>query len=463
MHIRNLQHNGLQIGDFATRPGQAWCIFGSNRSGIDHLVDLLSGRLENFSADILLLPNHPGLLSFRVQQEIFEEELRNDDTDVLGKIDPGTLVCEFIPDHALHPTLLKTFGMDHCLEVGYRQLSSGQCRKLILLRELTGGAKTLVLQNPYDGLDEQSCFELNQALRHLPDQGIELILTVNAVSDIPAWCTHLAVITSGHLSHAGTREQVFSMLFDKLETEQRGHRTPTDISVSRTAAAAGRKEELVFLQDGFAAYGSKTLFSGLDLIIYTGDHTLITGPNGCGKSTLLDIITGESSKCYTNNLRIFGKKRGSGESIWDIKKHMGIISPVLHRDHRVPGSALHVIISGLYDSVGLYRKIQAPDIKAGLRWLSWTGLQDRADTPFRRLPFAEQQLLLIARALIKRPKLLVFDEATQGLDDAHRYALLDLLEKIADQRLSTILFVSHRKDEQRPFFNRHIQLDSYAP
>ena len=463
MHIRNLRHDGLRIGEFTTKPEEIWCIYGENRSGIDHLVDLLSGRLQNFSADILQLPKHPGLLSFRVQQEIFEEELRNDNTDVLGKIDPGTLAGEFIPDCNAYLPLIKAFGMDHYLEVGYRQLSSGQCRKLILLRELTAGATALVLQNPYDGLDEQSCFELNQALRHLPDQGIELILTVNVMSDIPTWCSHLAVIRSGHLGYAGPREQVFSVFSDHPETKQTDHRALANIYLPQTEVHNSRKEELVFLQDGFAAYGSKKLFSGLNLIIRPGDHTLITGPNGCGKSTLLDIITGDNPKCYTNHLRIFGRKRGTGESIWEIKKHMGIISPALHRDHRVPGSALNIIISGLYDSIGLYRKVHTPEIQTGMRWLAWIGLQDKADIPFRRLPFAEQRLVLIGRALIKAPKLLVFDEATQGLDDAHRYALLDLLEKIADQRLSTILFVSHRKDEQRPFFSRHIRLDSYAP
>ena len=463
MHIKNLRHDGLSIGEFTTHPGESWCIYGKNRSGIDLLVDLLSGRLPNFSADILVLPEHPGLLSFQVQQEIFEEELRNDDTDILDRIDPGTLVGEFIPDQVAHLPLLKTFGLDHCLEVGYRQLSSGQSRKLILLRELTGGARALVLQNPYDGLDEQSCLDLNQALSRLPDQGIEVILTVSTTSDIPAWCTHLAVISSGHLSHTGPREQIFPLLSVTPETAIIDRQTPAPLSLSRTEPMDESREELVFLRDGFAAYGDNRLFSGLDLQINTGDHTLITGPNGCGKSTLLDIITGDNSRCYTNLLRIFGRRRGSGESIWDIKKQMGIVSPALHRDHRVPGSALSIILSGLFDSIGLYKKVQASEIRTGLDWLAWLGLQDRADIPFRRLPFAEQRLVLIARALIKRPKLLILDEATQGLDDTHRQALLDLLEKIADKRLATILFVSHRTDEHRTFFSRHIRLDAYAP
>jgi molybdate transport system ATP-binding protein len=462
MYIKNLCLDGLWIDELTTSSRESWCIFGRNRSGIDRLVDLLSGKEPNVSADILQLPNSPGLVSFQVQQDIFEEELRNDDTDILDRVDPGTPACTFIPGYDAHLPLLKTFGMDQVLEVGYRQLSSGQCRKLLLLRELTGGATTLILQNPYDGLDEQSCYELDQVLRCLPEQEIELILTVNSINDIPSWCTHLAIISSGHLVHAGPREQVLPLIAGKGEIPQQDHHPLTDIS-TRAMPRENPGEELIFLRDGFAGYDNRTLFSGLDLTISSGDHTHISGPNGCGKSTLLDIVTGDNPRCYTNHLRIFGKKRGSGESIWDIKKHMGIVSPGLHRDHRVPGNALSIVLSGLYDSIGLYRHVGGPEIKTGLHWLDWIGLRDRADTPFRRLSFAEQRLVLIARALIKRPKLLIFDEPTQGLDDIHRHALLDLLENIADQKLSTILFVSHRKDEHRPFFRRHIRLDAHAP
>jgi molybdate transport system ATP-binding protein len=459
MHIKNLRHPNLQIDELITRPKEAWCIYGRNRSGIDAFIDLLSGELRDFCCELADIPENPGLLSFQVQQAIFEEELRKDDTDILGRLDPGTPVREFIP--AADPALVRTFGMERCLDVGYRQLSSGQSRKLLLLRELTCGATTLVIQNPYEGLDQQSCAELDQALSHLPEREIELILTVNSVGDIPDWCTHLAVIGAGQLRMAGPRSRTLARLRSEQETTAAKQQAAPEHYLNGTAPTPA--EELVFLQNGHAAYGDTKLFAGLNLRIHTGDHTLITGPNGCGKSTLLDIITGDNPGCYGNDLRIFGRKRGSGESIWDIKKHMGIISGALHREHRVPGSALHIILSGLYDSIGLYRKVHESEMRTGMHWLAWLGLEDRAGVPFRRLPFAEQRLVLIARALIKRPKLLIFDEATHGLDDTYRQILLDLLEKIADQRLSTILFVSHRKDEQRPFFHRIIPLETYAP
>lgn len=461
MLIKNYVHQELRIDLLSTAPGQTWCILGDNRSGIDRLLALLCGDRGSCSADILDLPADPDFITFQGQQELFEQELRNDDSDFLDRVDPGTLVREFLPNYADHLPLLKSFGLDQCLNLGYRQLSSGQSRKLLFLQKLTNGVQTLIIQNPYDGLDEQSCRELDSALHHLSQRDLELILFINSQNDIPPWCSHLALIQSGRLDIAGPRDQVREQLADRKSRPILDTPPVIELYPACTAIKCKQREELIHLRRGFAAYGDNALFQGLDLTIHTGDHTLITGPNGCGKSTLLDIITGDNPKCYANRLRIFGRRRGSGESIWDIKKQMGIVSPTLHRNHRVVGTPLHVILSGLHDSIGLYAKVHNPEIKKARQWLEWLSLQDKGTLPFRRLTFAEQRLVLIGRALIKRPKLLILDEPTQGLDDTNRSTLLDLLEKIVERKMATILFVSHRRDEQRPFFTQQIQLDNY--
>jgi molybdate transport system ATP-binding protein len=172
----------------------------------------------------------------------------------------------------------------------------------------------------------------------------------------------------------------------------------------------------------------------------------------------LALITGDHPDCYTNELYLFGKRRGSGESIWQIKQEMGIVSPALHRDYLVPGSALQAVTSGFFDSIGLYRKASGSQLASARRWLEAIGLADRATVSFRTLSFAEQRLTLIARALIKTPKLLILDEPTQGLDDANRTRLLDFLEHTAARQGSTIIFVSHRQDEYRPFFAQRIEM-----
>lgn len=461
MQIINFRHTNLKIDELTITPGEIWTIFGTNNSGVDCFIDLFEDKLVDCSAQLLSLPDHLSILSFQSQQELFEEELRNDDTDFLGHFDPGTLVSEFISNAQQHFPLLEAFDMAKCLNLGYRQLSSGQCRKLLLLREITGGATTIVLQNPYDGLDQKSCRELNHVLILLRKRNLRIILLLYSTGDIPSCCSHLAIVQDGYLTASGEFEQTKHLLPTPTTTVQKTG-SPFTPRLDELSTDSVEAEELVKLSDGFARYGDNILFAGLNLKIVTGDHTLITGPNGCGKSTLLDIISGDNSNCYANNLHIFGKKRGTGESIWDLKKQMGLVSPSLHRDHRVPGSALHIILSGLFDSIGLYQKVGKNDTKAAIRQLEWLGLADKRDTSFRQLPFSEQRLVLIGRGLIKAPQLLILDEPTHGLDDRNREKLLILLEDIAKKQMSTIVYVSHREDEFRPFFTKQIELDTYA-
>ncbi len=193
-------------------------------------------------------------------------------------------------------------------------------------------------------------------------------------------------------------------------------------------------------------------------MVRPGEHTLITGPNGTGKSTLLQVVTGDHPACYTCDLTLFGIRRGTGESIWDIKQHMGIVSPDLHRNFRVPGSVLACILSGMFDSIGLYKPVSEPLKKRAMTWLDRLNMASMATESFRNLSFADQRLVLIARALIKGPKLLILDEPTQGLDTPNRDAVLDFLRDVAKQDLSTILYVSHREDECRDFFVQHIRM-----
>jgi len=460
MNIANFRHKELQIVQFKTEPGESWCIYGINSSGIDSFVALLSGNLENFTASKLNLPENPGIISFKHQQEIFEEELRIDDSDFLDRIDPGTPAKNFLPDYKQHLPLINSFGMEKTLEQGYRQLSSGQCRKLLILKELLGGATHLIIQNPYDCLDEKSCHELDHAFKLIAREKIQLLTIVNSVLDIPVWCSHLAIIDNGRMSHYGPKDQIIPFLPKPQSTDK--HSQWTEELPKCHLPPPPQEEPLVVLHNGFAGYGGKTIFHGLDLRICPGDHTLITGPNGCGKSTLLDIISGDNPKCYANDLEIFGKQRGSGESIWELKKYMGIVSPTLHRDHRVPGTVLQIILSGLFDSIGLYQQASDLQIREARDWLARIGLEHEERSSFRKLCHADQRLVLIARAIIKLPKLLILDEPTQGLDDINKHSLLKLLETIADLNISTIIYVSHRRDEYRSFYKQRIELNNYC-
>ncbi|BDD88056.1 ABC transporter [Desulfofustis limnaeus] len=455
-HGIDIQHvvvEELSIAAFRAEKGQAWCILGGTRSGIDRFVSLLSGEEEVLQAGRLVLPEQLAVVSFRGQQALFEEEVRRDESDFLDRVDPGTPAHTFLQPGTRTDELVRTFRLGHVLDRGYRQLSSGESRKLLLLSAITRGAQYLVVENPYDGLDVKSCQDFDQIMAELLQQGFTLLLVLANRVDIPPWCNHLAVIDAGTMVRTGPRDEVLAALDQAESAGSWEHLLNGEQALPETAP-----EVLVRMVAGHARYGEREIFSGLDFQVDRSQHTLITGPNGAGKSTLLAVISGDHPDCYTNELYLFGIRRGSGESIWQLKRQMGIVSPALHREHYLPGSALQVIVSGFFDSIGLYSKPTHQQQRQARAWLAEIGLSDREKMPFRRLGYGEQRLILIARALIKLPKLLVLDEPTHGLDDRYRASLLDFLETIAARQISTILYVSHRRDEYRPFFRQHVEL-----
>ena len=428
---------------------QAWGLIGANAADLDAFFLGLTRAFPQLAE-----------VSFRTHQAIYEDELKKDDTDFLDRLDPGTPARDFLPDTDDYTDLIQALGMAPHLDTGYRGLSTGQSRKLILLRALMSGARGLLLLDPFDGLDPASCRELDQALEQVFASGRPLVLCLHNREDLPAWCTHVGMVNDTGLTHHGSYEKMAPKLAGHLDGVAADFQATPDTVYGEDLqkTSAGNKVPLIQLTDGHAGYNGVPVFEHLDFTVRPGEHTLVTGPNGCGKSTLLSLVTGDHPACYQNDLTLFGIRRGSGESIWDLKKRMGIVSPALHRDYRVPGDAVSCVLSGLFDSVGLYVQVNEAQTKQAIQWLERLGMTHLAATPFRELSFARQRLILIARALIKGPELLVLDEPTQGLDQANRNAVLDFLEAVADLHISTILYVSHRQDEYRPFFTHQLEL-----
>ncbi len=465
MKIRNARLNKIWIKKFDTNPRDVWFVWGSNNAGLEDFFRLICGEAMNETvADQIDLPDNIGIVSFKNQQDLYESELKKNDTDYMDKIDPGTRALAFLDNIEKYSDLIEAFDMTGSLDKGYRQLSTGQSRKLLILSQITKGVSCLVLQSPYDGLDPKSCQEMDNALFVLHQQKKQLIIFVTNKGDIPSWCTHIGVMTNGCLTHQGKRHETIKVLEDNLNTQSPDFQASvrdlyeTRKYLNKKKTEHKKQTQLVRLYKGFAGYDGKPVFQDLSLSINPGDHTLVTGPNGCGKSTLLQVISGDHPACYQNDLKIFGIKRGTGESIWDLKQHMGIVSSELHRNYNVPGTTLHCIISGLFDSIGLYRQYSRLQEKKAMAWLGRLNMNRYADTPFNKLEFAQQRLVLIARSLIKLPRLLILDEPTQGLDESNRKAVLDFLESVARENLCTILYVSHREDEFRNFFLQHLKM-----
>jgi molybdate transport system ATP-binding protein len=392
------------------------------------------------SAARALWERTPGaeLLSAETQQAFYEAELANDDSNFQEAVDTGTSVGELLGEPGRSHPLLAAFRLEPLWERGYRLLSTGEARKVLLLQAVLRAPSLLILDDPFDGLDRASYVELAHAIVQVSRSFPVVVVGTFDASELPF-----------------APEALKNVVALGSEREASG-RTPPPVDLGSCCEPLDPNVPLVELNAGRVVYGEQVVFDRLDFRVLVGQHTLIEGPNGSGKTSLLEMLTGDHPQAYCNDLHLFGRRRGSGETVWDIKRNVGLVSARLHRDYRVGGSVEEVLLSGLYDSIGVYQRPEPSHRARARAWLQWLDLGLTPSNAFRELSFGEQRLILIARAAIKLPPLLVLDEPTSGLDADNRTRVLDLVESLCTQRKSTVLMVTHRPHE-RAFWETRIR------
>lgn len=394
------------------------------------------------------------VLSAESQQAFYEAQLAADESNFHQGVDTSATVGELLGDAGARHPLRTAFRLEPLWERRYRQLSTGEARKVLLLQAVLGAPSLLILDDPFDGLDRSARTELAQAIVHVAERLPVLVVGAFGARELPfapRSLREVVVIAERRLTFRGTPQAFLAQAADGPHPHP-----PLPVSLGTWYPPLDPNVPLVQLIGGHVSHGEQVVFEGLDFSVFAGQHTLIEGPNGAGKSTLLEMITGDHPQAYSNDLHLFGRRRGSGETVWDIKKNVGIVSSRLHRDYRVGGSVEEVLLSGLFDSIGVYQTPEPSDRARARAWLAWLDLGLAPGAAFRELSFGQQRLVLIARAAIKVPPLVVMDEPTSGLDPDNRLRALDLVESLCTQKKSTVLMVTHRPDE-RAFWQDHIR------
>jgi len=454
---------------------QHWVITGSNGSGKSALAALLAGIGDVKHGTITGLPKRPALVSFEAQAELIARELKKDDADIMDVISEGTPVHEILfencRDSDLANDLIQKFGLQTLQDRAFRKLSTGETRKVLLIRALCSKPDLLILDEPFDGLDADTLSMLQNHLASIVDS-IPMVLVLNRFDEMPDFITHVAYMEKSH-QDASTDSGRLVLTIDKEDTKafdelaQLFHLKTTKLNIPGIDTANQLPEldpdqPLVKLTDITIKYGDTVIVDKLNWTIEKGQHWQLSGPNGSGKTGVLSLITGDHPQCYVNDIFVFGFQRGNGESIWQIKQFIGYVSTSLQWEYRVSTSCRNVIISGLHDSIGMYTKPSDKQKAIADQWLALLGMRDRADQPFNKLSYGDQRLLLIARAMVKHPTLLILDEPCLGLDDMNRQLVLALIEKICAGSETTVLYVNHHAEDRINGIDNYLALKKHS-
>jgi molybdate transport system ATP-binding protein len=322
-------------------------------------------------------------------------------------------------------------------------LSNGETKRLLFASSLLKNPELLLLDHPFTGLDVESRTDLNVLFNEIIASGIHICMSTEA-EEIPEMITHIAVFDRQGIVKTGPKTGAWILELYRQAGDEQDIRFELSglfqpVSHAFTTIAA--------LRNVTVRYGDKTVLNNVSWQIRPGERWALSGANGSGKSTLLSLINGDNPQAYANEIVLFDRKRGTGESIWDIKRNIGFVSPELFQYFPQGNTCLQVVESGFYDTVGLFRRSDAGKARTALRWLQVFDLGGLAAARFRSIAPAEQRLCLLARALVKNPPLLIFDEPCQGLDPQQQRRFKQIVNELCSQSDVTLIYVSHYEKE----------------
>ena len=341
-------------------------------------------------------------------------------------------------------------------------MSSGELRKFQISRALSSKPRVLILDNPYIGLDASSRDYLTALLGELcATERIMIILVMSRVDVLPPFITHVIpvkdMVPGRMLPAAELRPETEFPAVSAAVADAILSLPHKDYS-SNGFYHAQKGDVILKFNDISIRYDSRTILKDLSWTVREGECWALTGQNGAGKSTLLSLVCADNPQAYACDFEIFGHKRGTGESIWDIKRHIGYVSPEMCRSYQKNITAQEVVASGLFDTVGLYMHPDEDQFRISLYWMRIFGIEDLAQRSFLKLSSGEQRLCLLARAFVKDPELLILDEPMHGLDLNKCHIIKGIINTFVERPHKTLIMVSHYQSELPNCISRHLVL-----
>lgn len=451
--------------------GEQIAIVGGNASGKSRLVDIITSRYPlllnevhyDFGTDAKpLVSENIKYITFRdsygesdgsyYYQQRWNQHDIDENTPTVGDLLDKTCQLQHTST-TLKQQLFEMFHLKPLLDKYIITLSSGELRKFQLTKTLLSGPRVLIMDNPFIGLDAQTRDLLTHLLTRLTSVTKLLVILVLSKTDtLPPFITHVLPVKDLTLLPKQTAENYISNQVKRsyCDIEEEIKQSILNIpikDISKENFYPQKGGEILKFNNVSIRYGKRTILSELNWTVHEGERWALHGENGCGKSTLLSLVCADNPQSYACDIHLFGHQRGTGESIWEIKRHIGYVSPEMHRAYLKDLPAIDIVASGLSDSIGLYVRPRPEQRTTCLLWMRILGIEHLADRTFLRLSSGEQRLCLLARAFVKDPELLILDEPLHGLDLQGALRVKQIIETFCERPNKTLIMVTHYQEE----------------
>lgn len=458
---------------------EQWVVYGPNGSGKTCLVDTLRGayRLKHGSVAYDFSPSTSTRVSDNIHCVTFHDQYSDNgeptfyqlrwNQGLLSDKEPtvGDVINQLIQESGADKDLLSALNIDDLKSKKIIMLSSGEFRRFQIARIVFRRPRLLIIDNPFIGLDERNRILvsnfLDTLIQSLP---IQIMLIVSRMVPDLNLFTHVVTVRNGEINKMTRQEFLKS---DSCGPKVSLREIP-DIQKEMDQLAAPsfsigeQPAEVLSMRNVTIRYGERTILKDLHWEVHEGEKWALEGENGAGKSTLLSLVCADNPQAYACDITLFGRQRGSGESIWEIKRYIGYMSPEMYRTYRKVAPVKNIVASGLYDSVGLFRHFSEEDYSKIDFWLRLFGIEHLKEQNYMNLSGGEQRLVLLVRAFVKDPRLLILDEPFHGLDDANRAKCRQIIEAFCERKGKTLIMVSHYQEDFPSCISHHIKLQKHS-
>ena len=357
-------------------------------------------------------------------------------------------------------SIFTLLGIDKILDKQLVMLSSGEMRKFQLAKTLLTRPRILIIDNPFIGLDINTRGQICDLLLELAGvKDVQIILLLSKPDEIPDFITHIVPVDNMCCGEKIKRSNYCCSMPEKPVIENLLPSGKTIAGETKKPSPDFGKDAIIEMRNVSICYGQHTILDSLNWTVRRGEKWSLLGKNGTGKSTLLSLVCADNPQGYACDISLFGSRRGSGESIWDIKKRIGYVSPEMHRSYSENIPAINIVASGLHDSIGLYVRSHPEQFEVCEWWMNVFGIIDLKDRLFLQLSDGEQRMVLLARAFVKDPELLILDEPMHGLDIRNRLLVQAIIKAFCVRADKTLIMVTHYEHELPECVNKSLVLE----